>query len=101
MDEYPRLALSIRQPWAWLIVNGHKAIENRDWSTKVRGLICIHASKKVEIDAANDVQSCIHPVTGQNASWDHFNPTGKGLGGIVGIAEIVDCITESKSPWFF
>lgn len=25
-------ALSIRQPWAWLIVNGFKLFENRDWS---------------------------------------------------------------------
>lgn len=24
-------ALSIRQPWAWLIANGHKDIENRTW----------------------------------------------------------------------
>ena len=38
-------ALSIRQPWAWLIVNGYKPVENRTWNTKVRGLILIHASK--------------------------------------------------------
>jgi hypothetical protein len=25
-------ALSVRQPWAWLIVNGFKPFENRDWS---------------------------------------------------------------------
>lgn len=25
-------ALSVRQPWAWLIVHGHKTFENRDWS---------------------------------------------------------------------
>jgi ASCH domain-containing protein len=27
-------ALSVRQPWAWLIVNGYKEVENRDWATK-------------------------------------------------------------------
>lgn len=30
-------AISIRQPWAWLIANGFKDIENRDWATKFRG----------------------------------------------------------------
>jgi hypothetical protein len=43
-------ALSIRQPWAWLIVNGHKQFENREWSKgnpgkKFRGAVLIHASK--------------------------------------------------------
>lgn len=36
-------ALSIRQPWAWLIVNGHKDIENRDWPTNFRGRLLVHA----------------------------------------------------------
>jgi len=36
--------LSVRQPWAWLIVNGHKDVENRTWSTQHRGDILIHAS---------------------------------------------------------
>src|SRR5438045_8559495 len=36
-------ALSIRQPWAWLIVNGHKPVENRSWSTKYTGKLLIHA----------------------------------------------------------
>jgi hypothetical protein len=36
-------ALSIRQPWAWLIVHGHKDIENRDWSTPFRGQLLVHA----------------------------------------------------------
>lgn len=39
------IALSIRQPWAWLILNGWKDIENRDWTTRVRGRILIHAAK--------------------------------------------------------
>lgn len=39
------LALSIRQPWAWLIINGGKDIENRDWPTKFRSRILVHAGK--------------------------------------------------------
>ena len=35
------LAIAIRQPWAWLIVNGYKEIENRSWRTRVRGPLLI------------------------------------------------------------
>ena len=38
-------ALSIRQPWAWLIVHGYKDVENRTWSTKFRGRVQVHAGK--------------------------------------------------------
>ncbi len=100
MANLPRKALSIMQPWAWLVVNRHKAIENRDWPTKFRGPVAIHAGKKVDYDAACDVQSCIHPVTGENADWDHFNEVGKCLGGIVGVADIIDCVERSDNPWF-
>lgn len=39
-------ALSIKQPWASLIAQGIKDIENRTWKTKFRGRIFIHASAK-------------------------------------------------------
>lgn len=38
-------AISIKQPWAWAIANGHKTIETRTWPTKYRGEILIVASK--------------------------------------------------------
>lgn len=41
-------ALSIRQPWAWLIVAGYKDIENRSWPTNFRGRVYIHASRKFD-----------------------------------------------------
>ena len=37
-------SLSIRQPWAWAILNMGKNIENRTWKTNFRGNILIHAS---------------------------------------------------------
>ena len=37
--------LSIKQPWAWLIVNGRKDVENRSWPTRVTGLFLVHAGK--------------------------------------------------------
>ena len=36
----------IRQPWAWLIVNGFKDIENRSWRTRYRGPLLIQASAR-------------------------------------------------------
>ena len=40
--------LSVRQPWANLIVRGIKDIENRSWKTNFRGRILIHAPNKSE-----------------------------------------------------
>jgi len=37
--------LSLKQPWAELIVTGKKKIELRVWNTKFRGEFLIHASK--------------------------------------------------------
>lgn len=38
-------ALSLKQPWAELILRGKKKIEIRKWNTKFRGRFLIHASK--------------------------------------------------------
>ena len=37
--------LSLKQPWAELILQGKKKIEIRKWNTKFRGPFLIHASK--------------------------------------------------------
>lgn len=42
-------ALSIRQPWAWAIMAGHKKIENRTWDTKFRGMFLVHAGLKIDV----------------------------------------------------
>ncbi len=39
-------ALSLKQPFAELILQGRKKIELRKWNTKFRGEFLIHASKK-------------------------------------------------------
>lgn len=93
-------ALSIMQPWAWLIVNGHKSIENRSWRCHVRGPILIHAGKKADNEPLQDLLAHRHPVTGQNMPADFSAPDRLRFGGIVGEAEIVDCITRSDDPWF-
>lgn len=84
----------IRQPWAWLIVNGYKDIENRSWATKYRGPLLIQASarkpSKLEWDDFN-TYACKRGVT---------IPEEFDLGGIVGMVHLNDCVEKSRSKWF-
>jgi hypothetical protein len=103
----PLLAISIRQPWPWAIINAGKDIENRSWPTKVRGRVLIHASLKTDDDefaACLDLLDEIQPIGlagkyGRRASAVHSKDARRG--GIVGSVEIVDCVQRSDSPWFF
>lgn len=99
MNNLPDRAISIRQPWAWAIMNAGKDIENRPQRWKYRGLICIHASKyknQSEYDIAENA------ITDNCDKWPPaMLSAGNITGGIIGVAEIVDCVTESDSPWFF
>lgn len=44
-------ALSLKQPWAELVVSGKKTIEVRKWNSKFRGEFLVHASKNIDKDA--------------------------------------------------
>lgn len=98
MADLPTVALSIMQPWAGLIVNGLKDIENRSWSTRFRGPVLIHAGKKLDGDAMDSVDAGMHPVTFDDLEGHYGLVYPRG--GIVGVAEIVDCVSASRSPWF-
>ena len=43
--------LSLKQPYADLVVSGKKTIELRTWNTKFRGEFLVHVSKKVDKEA--------------------------------------------------
>ena len=43
-------ALTIKEPWATLIISGYKKYEFRSWKTNYRGKILIHAGKTLEKD---------------------------------------------------
>lgn len=101
-------AISIRQPWAWLIVNGFKDIENRSWDTKYRGLVLIHASThkvtQAEYAAAVEVVEAFersHRCHVDLPRRETFNGSDILRGGIVGYTHITGTIRESTSPWFF
>ena len=91
-------ALSIRQPWAWHILNSGKDVENRNWPTKFRGRVLVHAAKgctKAEYEDGND------PLWATGGPTIELPPlTDLDRGGIVGSVEIVDCVAVSDSPWF-
>lgn len=87
-------ALSIRQPWAWLIVHGYKDVENRDWPTRVRGRVLVHAGKKLDREGYNWLR-LYHPGIPLPMA-DQLE-----CGGIVGEATVLDCVDDHDSPWFF
>jgi hypothetical protein len=89
-------ALSIRQPWAWLIVRGEKPIENRAWKTNYSGPLCIHAALSFDEAGYRWVKRNFRSIR---------MPTPKRfvLGAIVGVVDMVGYIIPSgafHSPWF-
>jgi hypothetical protein len=84
-------ALSILQPWACLIVNGQKDIENRSWRTTMRGRILVHAGKGMDWDAM-DAPHVERALRGCGL-------IGLDRGGIVGEVEIIDCVRDHPSRW--
>jgi hypothetical protein len=110
-------ALSIRQPWAWLIVRPDlqgvertlafqrgeiKTIENRGWPARYRGPLLIHAAKGMTRYEYEDVVEFLRLDPGLHAVL-HTLPAFEDLqrGGIVGRADLVDCVTASESRFFF
>src|SRR4051812_24398266 len=85
-------ALSLKQPWAWPIFHAGKDIENRPRRTNFRGTIAIHTSQR--------------PYDG----WEEWYPKGAAkpppqeewmIGAIIGLVDIVDCVDDHPSRWFF
>src|SRR3954463_3435171 len=85
-------ALTLQQPWAWAIFHAGKDIENRPRRTHFRGTVAIHTSQK------------------SYPGWEDYYPRDARkvppvdqwiTGAIIGFVEIVDCIEDSSSEWFF
>lgn len=95
-------ALSIKNPWAWLIANGHKDVENRTWRTKYRGKVLIHVSAKWD-DGRRDMSNMFTfeqwntlPSNVQTKLITQINiPTSA----IIGQVEIVDVVENHPSVW--
>lgn len=70
--------LTIKQPWATLIMQGDKRFEFRSWQTKYRGDLLIHAGKGIDKYAMKRLAN--------------YLPDGIPLGKILGKVTLVDCI---------
>ena len=73
--------ISIKQPWASLIVAGYKKFEFRTWKTSYRGEILIHASK------ISDKENLT-----RFADLNLTYPTGQ----IIGKAYLSDCLVMTR-----
>ena len=93
-DDSPMKALTVQQPWAWAIIRGRKRVENRTWSTPVRGRIAIHSARKQDDDWWR-----LAAMLEDSATWEacHESPDGA----ILGTVELVDCVEESEEYSFF
>jgi ASCH domain len=82
-------ALSIKQPWAALIVYGRKFIEVRRWPTARRGRLLIHAAR------VSDPRP---------EAWRHLpeelEEMAQLTGGIIGAAELTGCISYRSRATF-
>lgn len=74
-------ALTIKQPWAQLIIEGYKKYEFRSWKTNYRGKILIHAGMSLEKDMVSRFKD-------YNLSYT--------MGAIIGEATLEDCILVDK-----
>lgn len=83
-------ALSLLQPWATLVVIGHKRIETRGWSTAYRGPLLIHAGK----GKAGKLLTSGPPFM-------QYIPDFEALpfGALIGKVTLVDCVRIRTEEW--
>jgi len=74
-------ALSVKQPWAALLIHGRKTVEVRRWSTARRGRVLIHAARV----------SAPQPFAWEQLPLE-LHANAKVTGGIVGAGDLTDCI---------
>jgi len=86
-DDDDLRALTVKQPHAWAIAAGLKDVENRSWRfwLPLGTTIAIHAGLK------DDPDGLAVPVT--------ETPDDLVRGALVALVDVVDCITDSPSPW--
>ena len=92
--------ITVKQPWAWLIIEGVKDIENRTWPTKFRGRVLIHAAAKPWtwqslLKYLTPAMKSVFDKGGASRTWLDCLTKGK----IIGSVEIVDCVINHPSVW--
>lgn len=97
-DTIEMTALTVRQPWAWAIAAGHKAVENRTWTTRHRGLLAIHAGTRWDEDEVGASRFVRDTVKAQGGTmprrWRDAEPH-IGTGVVVAVARIAGICAPS------
>ena len=75
-------ALTIKQPWATLIMQKDKRFEFRSWKTNYRGDVLVHAGKCIDKEALERLKK--------------YLPDELPLGKILGKVTITDCVPMSE-----
>jgi Na+-transporting NADH:ubiquinone oxidoreductase subunit NqrC len=91
--------LSVKNPWAYLIMYKGKDIENRSWKTNYRGPILIHASKTSDLYAYHCLHAGIDNFNSIFIDEDEVAKIHSIDGCILGSIELCDCVQESDSRW--
>ncbi len=87
-------ALSILQPWASLVVHGHKRIETRGRPTRYRGPLAIHAGRRFR---AAQRQRCYQPPFAAGLAAARLGrPVELPRGGVIGLVSLVDCVPAGE-----
>lgn len=94
-------ALTITQPWSHGIIHLGKDIENRDWQTKVRGTVAIHAGMRNEPEEFKTFFDLWLSLEGKSFLDIPIIKESLVFGAIIGLVEIADCVSAHPSPWFY
>lgn len=92
-------ALTVRQPWASLIIKGGKDVENRSRRTHYRGRIAVHVSLKLSRSWGVKHPQTLDRVlmSAAEQAWVENHDAGH----IIGTVELVNCVNDHPSPWAF
>lgn len=87
-------AISLWEPWAWLVALGEKVYETRHWATNYRGLLAIHAAKRW--------------TKAEQETWEAFKfsnnrlrkiEANPPLGAMLCITRLVNCHRTDTQRW--
>lgn len=89
--------LTVRLPWAALILLGLKTIENKNQNFRYRGRIGIHVSKSTPRNYYRAAQKLCDELGYTVPDQCHLEPFN---GKIIGTVDCVGCVTSNESEWF-
>lgn len=88
--------ITLWQPWASLIAEGHKQYETRSWSTDYRGKLAIHAAKRPL--SMTDWETAKYNLLAINVDLKLPKYEELSFGCIVAIADLVSCQRMTNAP---